>query len=248
MGWRQTAETRMIGPLANSAALILGGVIGAALSHRIPARARERMPLYCGAIAMSIGTYLFSRVHSMPVVAIAVLTGSILGELLGAERRVEAGLGLLRVRIQHWLPFSADDPQAETFAVKFATILALFSISAMGVFGSLEEGITGDPTILITKAILDFITAGIFATELGISVGLIAIPQFLVQVALLLSAFLIAPMVTPFMRADFSACGGVIMLATGMRICNIKTFPIINMLPGLLLAMPVSALWTRFFG
>jgi hypothetical protein len=118
----------------------------------------------------------------------------------------------------------------------------------MGVFGSLEEGISGDPTILITKAILDFITAGIFATELGIAVGLIAIPQFLVQVTLLLSAFLIAPMVTPFMRADFSACGGVIMLATGMRICNIKTFPIINMLPGLLLAMPVSALWTRFFG
>jgi len=102
----------MIGPLANSAALILGGAIGAALSSRIPARVRERMPLYCGAIAMSIGAYLFFSVHSLPAMAIAVLAGSILGELLGLERRVEAGLGLLRARIQHWLPFSADDPQA----------------------------------------------------------------------------------------------------------------------------------------
>lgn len=42
------------------------------------------------------------------------------------------------------------------------------------------------------------------------------------------------------MLADFSACGGVIMLATGLRICGIKIFPI-AMLPALLLIMPVSA-------
>lgn len=238
----------MIGPLVNSAALILGGALGALLSSRIPARTREHMPLYCGAIAICIGTVLFSRVHSMPAVSIALLAGCIVGELLGAERRLEAGIGLMRNRLQRLLPFEPSDPRAETFVVKFVTILALFSISAMGVFGALEEGISGDANILITKAILDFITATIFAAELGVSVGLIAIPQFLVQATLFFSAFLIAPLVTPDMRADFSACGGVIMVATGLRICNIKTFPIINMLPGLLLAMPVSALWARLFG
>ena len=60
-------------------------------------------------------------------------------------------------------------------------------------------------------------------------------------------AFLLVPILTPAMQADFSACGGVIMLATGLRICGIKIFPIVNMLPALLLVMPVSALWARFF-
>jgi hypothetical protein len=49
------------------------------------------------------------------------------------------------------------------------------------------------------------------------------------------------------MLADFSACGGVIMLATGLRICGIKIFPIVNMLPALILVMPISALWARLF-
>ena len=56
------------------------------------------------------------------------------------------------------------------------------------------------------------------------------------------------PLTTPAMLADFSACGGIIMLATGLRICGIKIFPIVNMLPALILVMPVSALWARLFG
>jgi uncharacterized membrane protein YqgA involved in biofilm formation len=50
------------------------------------------------------------------------------------------------------------------------------------------------------------------------------------------------------MLADFSACGGIVMLATGLRICGIKIFPIVNMLPALLLVMPISATWAHFFG
>ena len=49
------------------------------------------------------------------------------------------------------------------------------------------------------------------------------------------------------MVADFSATGGVMMLATGLRICGIKMFPIGNLLPGLIIAMPVSALWSMAF-
>jgi uncharacterized membrane protein YqgA involved in biofilm formation len=54
-------------------------------------------------------------------------------------------------------------------------------------------------------------------------------------------------MTDPGMIADFSAVGGLIMLATGFRIAGVKPFPVANMLPGLLLAMPFSHLWTTLF-
>lgn len=49
---------------------------------------------------------------------------------------------------------------------------------------------------------------------------------------------------TPMM-ADFSAVGGMLLVATGLRICGIKMFAVVNM-PALVLAMPISAAWTLF--
>ena len=55
----------------------------------------------------------------------------------------------------------------------------------------------------------------IFATSLGISVASIFVPQTLVQVILAYSAVLIIPFVTPEMRGDFAAVGGMLMIAAG---------------------------------
>jgi uncharacterized membrane protein YqgA involved in biofilm formation len=57
----------------------------------------------------------------------------------------------------------------------------------------------------------------------------------------------ILPLTTPFMIADFSACGGFIMVPTGFRIAGIRSFAVANMLPALVLVMPMSALWLRIF-
>jgi uncharacterized membrane protein YqgA involved in biofilm formation len=105
---------------------------------------------------------------------------------------------------------------------------------------------TGDPTLLIVKAILDFFTAPIFASTMGLSVGVLVVPQFAVQSLLYLCASQIMPLTTPDMLADFSACGGMIMLATGFRICSIKQFPVANMIPALILVMPLSWLWASY--
>lgn len=102
---------------------------------------------------------------------------------------------------------------------------------------------TGNHTILFAKSILDFFTAGIFATTLGYLVAMITIPQVLVLITLFLSASFIMPMTTPAMLADFTALGGMIMFATGFRISGIKAFPIANMLPGFIFVMPISYLW-----
>ena len=238
----------MLGPWINSGALLLGGALGALLGKIIPKRVKEALPLSCGIMSVSIGAVMMNKVHAIPPVAMALLAGAFIGELLYLEKRLENAINWIQGRITRGSAAQGARTIPQGFIVKFVTILVLFCISGMGIFGSMQEGISGDPAILITKSILDLFTAAIFATELGLAVMLIAIPQIIIQSALFFGAVLLLPLITPTMQADFSACGGIVMLATGLRICGIKIFPIVNMLPALILVMPLSALWAQFWG
>jgi uncharacterized membrane protein YqgA involved in biofilm formation len=238
----------MLGPLVNSAALVLGGCVGALSGRRLPERVREALPLSCGIISVAIGVTLTNKVHALPAVALAMLVGAFIGELLRLERGLELALTWAQARVERSFPSERDNPRVPGFVRKFVTILVLFCASGMGIFGSMHEGMTGEANVLLAKAVLDLFTAAIFAAELGFPVVLIAIPQIAIQSLLFCCAGLLLPLTTPTMLADFSACGGVIMLATGLRICGIKIFPIVNMLPALVLIMPASALWGHFFG
>lgn len=68
--------------------------------------------------------------------------------------------------------------------------------------------------------------------------------QLIVFLALFFCAKLIFPLTTPDMIDDFKACGGILMLATGFRMAKIKEFPVADMIPAMILVMPVSWLWS----
>ena len=126
------------------------------------------------------------------------------------------------------------------------TALVLFCASGTGIYGSIVAGMTGDHSILLAKSILDFATALIFACSLGIVVSLIAVPQFLIFMALYLLSGMIYPLCTPGMINDFKACGGILLLATGFRMIKVKEFPVADMIPAMVLALPVSYLWINY--
>lgn len=235
----------MLGPLVDSAVIFLGGLGGAALGRHLPARVRLAMPLTCGIIAIGLGALLVTRAQHLPAVALAMLQGAFIGELLYLERGLELAIGWAQRQAERAWPADKGNPRMEGFVARYVTVLVLFCASGMGIFGSINEGMTGQATILLTKSVLDLFTALIFAAELGLAVALIALPQLLIQGGLYLSGSLILPLVSPAMLADFSACGGIILLATGLRICGIKIFPIVNMLPALVLALPCAWLWSR---
>ena len=105
---------------------------------------------------------------------------------------------------------------------------------------------TGEHGILIAKSILDLFTALIFACSLGIVVSLIAVPQAIIFLLLFFCAQLIFPLTTPAMINDFKAAGGFIMLATGFRMIKVKMFPTADMIPSMVLVMPLSWVWTEY--
>lgn len=232
----------LIGPYVNGAAVIIGGLIGAAAGGKLPERVKTALPMTFGLCSVGLGITLVLKVKYMPAVVLAMVIGAILGELLHLEKGIGKAAGSTRGLINKVLP-PVNGLGHEEFTEKFVAILVLFCASGTGIFGSMTEGMSGDPSILYIKTILDLFTSGIFATLLGYAVMTIAVPQVIIQVALAMLAVVILPSISPDMMADFSCAGGLLMVATGLRICNIKLFPVANMLPGLVLVMPLSHLW-----
>jgi hypothetical protein len=237
-----------IGVAVNSLSVFLGGVSGAFLGKAIPERVRTALPLTFGIASIAMGVNLTIKIHTLPAVILSLILGSIIGELIKLEKGIEYCAAAIRGPISRIFKDSGSIENQHEFMEKFVGILVLFSASGTGIFGAFNEGMTGDPSILLTKSFLDFFTAGIFATALGYIVMTICVPQFIILITLFFSATFVVPMTDPKMIADFSACGGIIMMATGIRICGIKPFPIANMLPALLITMPISHLWTTLLG
>ena len=50
---------------------------------------------------------------------------------------------------------------------------------------------------------------------------------------------------TPTMFADLSACGGILTMAAGFRVSRIKSVPLVDLMPALILVMPFGLLWSN---
>ncbi len=238
----------MIGPLVNGAALVVGTLGGATIGSKVPERIRHKMPMIFGLASMGLGLAMTVRVKYLPATILALLLGSILGEIIDLEHKIQKVAGTVKGLVERFAPSIPHDLTQEEYMEQFIALLILFCASGTGIFGSINEGITGDASMLIVKSFLDLFTAGIFTITLGLPVIALVIPQMLIQVLLFSGAQSIMPLTTPDMIADFSAVGGLIMFATGFRICGIMSFPTANMLPALLLVMPFSHLWMMYTG
>lgn len=234
-----------IGIIINSLSIIIGGLLGGFLGHLLSEDFKVQITLIFGVCSMAMGIPSISQMANMTAVILAIILGTSLGLLLNFNQKINAAATLMQKPIakfpQQELQLSYDD-----YMSTLVTIVVLFCASGTGIFGSLTEGMTGDHTILIAKSILDFFTAAIFACNIGYVVSVIAIPQFLIFFSLFLVATVVFPLTTPAMILDFKACGGFLMLATGFRMIKVKMFPTADMIPAMILVMPISWIWTTW--
>ncbi len=233
----------MIGPVVDSASLAFGSLAGVAFGKWLPGRVKESLPLVFGVITVSIGASLVGKASYLHMVVMALILGTFVGELCHMEKGLEVALR----KVLCWSR-RRERVLEDAFVIQYVTLISAFCFGSMGLFGAFSEGVTGNPEILLTKAVLDLFSGLIFGAVLGIRVAFIAVPQFAILAALFCSAGALMPLITPPMLNDFTASGGVIFLATGLRMCGIKIFPVINMLPSLVLVFFLSRLWEGLFG
>ena len=234
-----------IGVIINTVAIFLGGIAGALLGNKLPEKYKEQLNLIFGLCSMGMGITSIVLMKYMPAVVFALIIGTIVGVVLKLGDKVYELCSKLQKVMIRIVPKKETNMSETEFLATLITVIVLFCSSGMGIYGSLSEGMTGDSSLLITKSILDFFTAAIFACNLGYIVSLIAVPQFVIFTTLFLSASFIVPLTTPDMIADFKACGGFLMLAAGFRILKLKMFPVVDMIPAMILVMPFSWFWVN---
>lgn len=235
-----------IGIICNSLAIVIGGILGNFLGERLTSSFEEKINMVFGCCSLSMAVTSIILMENMPAVVFSVIIGTAIGIGLRLEQLVNKGGAFLQKQISRFIKSDHTRLSAKEFDSTLLTIIVLFCASGMGIYGSLVSGISGDHSILLAKAILDLFTALIFACSLGTVVSTIAIPQFIIFYIFFLLGGYILPLTTPAMINDFKACGGFLMLATGFRIIRVKMFPIADMLPAMLIVMPVSWLWMTY--
>jgi len=220
------------GIIINVLSVVLGGWLGSVTGEKLSDRLKREMTTIFGVCALAMGISSVVLMKNMPAVIFAVILGSLIGIAFNLDGLIRKGTGVLLEKLK-----LTGDMQL------MVTAMVLFCASGTGIYGSLTSGMTGDHSILIAKSILDFFTAMIFACQLKKATMLIGVPQMIIMLLLFFSARLILPLTNDAMIADFKACGGIVLLATGFAIMKVKEIPVANILLSMVLVMPVSALW-----
>ena len=228
-----------IGVIINSMSTLLGGLLGCLLSSVIPKRFQEDLPVLFGYCAMAIGINSIIKVQSMAAVVIAVVIGYCMGSALLLERRGQRFLKLVIERIFARTSTGQDSVRDDAMLI---TVAALFCFSGFGWYGALMESLTGSAEILISKSVLDFFTAMLFAGLLGRVICILPFMQIAVLLLVFLTGRLLGGCFTPDALANLSAAGGILTLATGFRVAKIKSVPIFDMVPALVLVFPLTML------
>lgn len=227
-----------IGVFVDVASVVLGGLAGSCLGGKLSNEIKSRMNTIFGLCAMCMGISAVVLMKNMPAVVFSVILGTLLGLALHINDHIESASGKVLARMT-----KGAEPETKELML---TAVVLFCASGTGIYGALDAGMTGNHSVLIAKAVLDFFTAMIFACKLGKATSLIGIPQGVVLLTLFALAKVIVPVTTDTMIADFKACGGFILVATGLRMMKLKAFPIADMVPAMVLVMPISYGWVTW--
>ena len=216
------------GALINAAAILVGGGIGLLFKGRISAKISEGITRAIGLCICIIGISGALRGDYMLLV-VSLMLGALVGQAIDIDERLNA-LGLY---LQ--LKLTRGDSRSR-FAEGFVTATLLFCVGAMAVVGSIESGLKGDQSIIMTKSILDGVSAMVFASYLGFGVLFSAIAVLLYQGSIEFFASYVQNVLTDSLVAQISAAGGVMILAIGLNMTLGSKIKVANLLPGLLFA------------
>lgn len=216
-----------IGTAINVVAVLVSGGIGTLVGAKIPGRMRDTAMHAIGIITLLVGVSNFLDFDNPLVPLVSVILGLVIGELLGIDGVLRRFGDTLERRFS-----KGESPVSRAFV----TTSLLFCVGPLTVIGSLEDGLTGDYSLLALKSALDFVASLTFASVLGWGVLLSAGTVLVVQGSITLGASFLEGIVTDPMISATTATGGVLIFALGLGLLGVLEVRVANMLPALLFA------------
>lgn len=229
-----------LGTIINVAAVIVGGGIGLFIKSGLKKRFQEIFMQSCGlaTIFIGLGGALSGILHidsttgtistqNTLLIVISLVLGGLIGELINIEQLLD--------RFGEKLKSLVKAKNDHSFVDGFVTASLVICVGAMAIVGSIQDGLTGDYSMLAAKALLDFIIVMVFASSLGIGVLFSALPLGIYQGAITLCAALIAPFFSDALISNMSCVGSILIFCVGYNIAFGKKIRVGNLLPAILI-------------
>lgn len=229
-----------LGTIINAAAIIVGGLLGLLFGRFVKENIQQSLTKICGVSTLFIGisgalegmlkiegNAILSTAGLMTVGCLAL--GTLAGELLGIEDAFE--------RFGVWLREKTGNAKDKGFVNAFVTASLTVCIGAMAIVGAIEDGLTGDYSILATKAVLDLIIILVMTCAMGKGCMFSAIPVAALQGGVTALSGLLKPVMTEAALGNLSMIGSVLIFCVGVNLVWGKKLRVANMLPAVIFAV-----------
>lgn len=218
------------GTFTNAFAILIGCGIGMLLGDRLTPAIKKATFLSLGLCIAVIGMSMALQTSNPLYLVASVLIGGILGELINIEGSITTGAQVLKKVLRS---------KNSSFSEGFIAASVIFCIGSMAIMGPLEEGLTGERNIILTKSLLDFFSSIALGATYGTGVYFSAVPIIIIQGSFTLFANSIKPYITDTMQTELTAVGGVLILGIACNLLEIQQVKVSNMLPALLVIIGV---------
>lgn len=229
-----------LGTIINTAAIVAGGAGGALFGRFLKKNVQDTLTVCCGVSTLFIAVTgaleqmltvengaIVSRGAMLVILCLTI--GAVIGELLN----LEGAFG----RFGEWLKQKTGNAKDKRFVDAFVTASLTVCIGAMAIVGSIEDGITGDYSILATKAVLDFTIIMVMSCSMGRGAVFSAIPVAVLQGSITALAGLVRPLMTDAALANLSMVGNVLIFCVGINLVWGKKVRVANLLPAIVIAV-----------
>lgn len=234
---------RGLGTIINTLAVVLGGIIGMRFKSGISEKMQDSLMKACGISTIFIGgvgtiakmlTFTdgsFSTQGTMLLILSMVL-GAAIGEMVDLEGKME--------RIGEKLKAAVKAQGDNSFVDGFVNVSLIICVGAMAIVGSIQDGISGDYSMLTAKAILDLIIVMIFASSYGVGAVFSGLAILVYQGSITLAAMLFGSFAGEQIISDLSFVGSALIFCVGVNIAFGKKFRVGNLLPALIVAVALD--------
>lgn len=218
----------MIATVANVILVLVGSALGLLFRRFIRESIISVLTHALGLCVAGVGISSLMGTQDMLCAIVCMVVGTVIGQGVDIEARLERGGEWLRQRVDRGNPNSR-------FTESFVSAALLFCVGAMAIVGSLQDGLTGDHTTLFAKSLLDGISAVVFASSLGIGVAFSAAAVFLYQGAIALMASFISPFLGEAVIAEMTCVGSLLIIALALNMLGITKIKVMNLVPACIL-------------
>lgn len=218
--------------LINAVCVFAGSSIGMALGKTISDRFKKILFQAVGLTTIGVGIKMTLDASNFIIVLLSLAFGAILGETMDIEEKLS--------RVGR---FSKDSTR---FAKGFVAATTLFLVGPMTIVGSIRAGLLNDGTLIYVKSVLDFISSIVLASLYGVGVFVTGVVVLIVQGGMVLLASQLSFLTQQSYLANFTGVGGLIVLAIGLRLLELKDIKVGNLLPALILS-PFIDFIAKFF-